>query len=73
MSYQGISPRYIPPGHSFPLPRYFPLSHFPPVIPPPYYKEIAQWVHPMKDRSNDPSHHERTLLPKKKKRKKEKE
>ena len=26
-------------------------------------QEIAQWVHPMKDRSNDPSHHERTLLP----------
>ena len=25
--------------------------------------EIAQWVHPMKDRSNDPSHHEQTLLP----------
>ena len=25
-------------------------------------REIAQWVHPMKDRSNDPSHHERTLL-----------
>ena len=24
--------------------------------------EIAQWVHPMKDRSDDPSHHERTLL-----------
>ena len=24
---------------------------------------IAQWVHPMKDRSNDASHHERTLLP----------
>ena len=24
-------------------------------------REIAQWVHPMKDRSNDPSHHERTL------------
>ena len=23
----------------------------------------AQWVHPMKDRSDDPSHHERTLLP----------
>ena len=22
-------------------------------------REIAQWVHPMKDRSNDPSHHER--------------
>ena len=26
-------------------------------------REIAQWVHPMKDRSNNPSHHERTLLP----------
>ena len=26
-------------------------------------REIAQWVHPMKDRSNGPSHHERTLLP----------
>ena len=26
-------------------------------------REIAQWVHPMKDRSEDPSHHERTLLP----------
>ena len=26
-------------------------------------REIAQWVHPMKDRSNDLSHHERTLLP----------
>ena len=25
--------------------------------------EIAQWVHPMKDRSDDLSHHERTLLP----------
>ena len=25
--------------------------------------EIVQWVHPMKDRSDDPSHHERTLLP----------
>ena len=24
-------------------------------------REIAQWVHPMKDRSDDPSHHERTL------------
>ena len=24
---------------------------------------IAQWVHPMKDRSDDPSHHERTPLP----------
>ena len=25
--------------------------------------EIAQWVYLMKDRSDDPSHHERTLLP----------
>ena len=23
-------------------------------------REIAQWVHPMKDRSDDPPHHERT-------------
>ena len=26
-------------------------------------RDIAQWVHPMKDRSDDQSHHERTLLP----------
>ena len=26
-------------------------------------QEIAQWVHHMKDRSGDPSHHERMLLP----------
>ena len=26
-------------------------------------REIGQWVHPMNDRSDDPSHHERTLLP----------
>ena len=26
-------------------------------------QEIVQWVHSMKDRSDDPSHHERTLLP----------
>ena len=26
-------------------------------------REIAQWVHPMKDRYDDPSHHEQTLLP----------
>ena len=25
--------------------------------------EVPQWVHPMKDQSDDPSHHERTLLP----------
>ena len=26
-------------------------------------REIAQWVHPMKDRSDDPSHHERERIP----------
>ena len=26
-------------------------------------REIDQWVHHMKDRSDDPSHHERTPLP----------
>ena len=26
-------------------------------------REIAQWVHPMKDRSDNPSHHEQMLLP----------
>ena len=26
-------------------------------------EETAQWVHPMKDRSDDPSRHKRTLLP----------
>ena len=26
-------------------------------------REIAQWVHSMMDQSDDPSHHERTLLP----------
>ena len=26
-------------------------------------REIAQWVHLTKDRSDDPSHHERMLLP----------
>ena len=25
-------------------------------------REIAQWVDPMNDRSNDPSHYEQTLL-----------
>ena len=24
-------------------------------------REIAQWVHPMRDRSDDPPHHERTV------------
>ena len=27
-------------------------------------REIAQWVYPMKDRSDDPSHHERTRFKK---------
>ena len=26
-------------------------------------REIAQWVHPMKDRSDNPKHNERMLLP----------
>ena len=26
-------------------------------------REIAQWVHPMMNRSDDPSHHEQTFLP----------
>ena len=26
-------------------------------------QEIAQWVHPMEDRSDDPSHHELHLAP----------
>ena len=26
-------------------------------------REIAQWVYPIKDRFDDPSHHERTPLP----------
>ena len=34
-----------------------------PVVEPWLEREIAQWVHPMKDRSDDPSHHERTLIP----------
>ena len=28
-----------------------------------YTSRIAQWVHPVKDRSDDPLHHNRTLLP----------
>ena len=34
-----------------------------PVVDPCLEREIAQWVHPVKDRSDDPSHKERTLLP----------
>ena len=32
-------------------------------IPRPLLHHSTQWVHTMKDRSDDPSHHERTLLP----------
>ena len=38
-------------------------SLFAPVVEHWLERETAQWVHPMKDRSDDPSHHERTLLP----------
>ena len=34
-------------------------------------REIAQWVHHMKDRSDDPSHNERTPLPRKRERERE--
>ena len=37
--------------------------HVTPVVEHWLTREIAQRVHPMKDRSDDPSHHERTLLP----------
>ena len=35
----------------------------PPVVEHWLEREIAQWVHPMKDPSDDQSRHERTLLP----------
>ena len=38
-------------------------AFFTPVVEHWLEREIGQWVHPMKDRSDDPSHHERTLLP----------
>ena len=34
-----------------------------PVVEPWLGREIAQWIHSMKDRPDDPSHHNRTLLP----------
>ena len=40
-----------------------PTAFVTPVVEHGLEREIAQWVHPMKDRSDDPSHHERTLLP----------
>ena len=39
------------------------MDFFTPVVEHWLEREIAQWVHTMKDRSDDPSHHERTLLP----------
>ena len=39
------------------------ICNIPPVVERWLEREIAQWTHPMKDRSDDPSHHERTLLP----------
>ena len=38
-------------------------AFFTPVVEHWLEREIAQWVHHMKDRSDDPSHHERTPLP----------
>ena len=36
-------------------------AFFTPVVEHWLEREIPQWVHPMKDRSDDPPHHERTL------------
>ena len=38
------------------------MAFFTPVVEHWLEREIAQWVHPMKDRSDDPSHHEQTLI-----------
>ena len=38
-------------------------AFFTPVVEHWLEREIAQWIHSMKDRSDDSSHHERTLLP----------
>ena len=37
------------------------IPHTTAFVTPVVEREIAQWVHPIKDRSDDPSHHERTL------------
>ena len=42
---------------------HMPLPFVTPVVEHWLEREIAQLVHPMKDRSDDPSHHERTFLP----------
>ena len=39
------------------------ITHNTAFVTPVVGQEIAQWVHPMKDQSDDPSRHERTLLP----------
>ena len=39
------------------------ICTIPPVVEHWLEREIAQWVHHTKDRSDDPSHHERTPLP----------
>ena len=38
------------------------IAHTTAFVTPVMERKIAQWVHPMKDRSHDPSHHERKLL-----------
>ena len=62
-------------GYSFRLTARFVYMHHPtdrtthitafvtPVVEHWLEREIARCVHPMKDRSDDPSHHERTFLP----------
>ena len=61
-------------GYSFRLARFFYMHHstdriahttafVTPVVEHWLEREIAQWVHPMNDRSDNPSHHERMLLP----------
>ena len=39
------------------------IRHTTAFVTPVVEREIAQWVHSMKDRSDDPPHHERTILP----------
>ena len=47
----------------YPTDRTAHTTAFTPVVEHWLEQEIAQWVHPMKDQSDDPSHHNRTLLP----------
>ena len=39
------------------------MAFFTPVVEHWLEREIAQWIHPMQDRSDNPSHHEQMLLP----------